>query len=295
MSKSALKVFSDKSESLNYNIPEFPLYIRTGKLEYFDNYQAENHWHFDLEYLLVLSGEIDYFVNGSCVTLKSGQCIFVNSKRMHYGFSTTHTKCTFIAVAIHPSLFIDDKHFIKTYWSSKFNDSMENYRMITSEQATGKRIIKNILTLNEQVTKKQTNPFQFLSLAAELVYLIGEQLHPISTQNHHELSWNYFSNMIEFIYKNYEQKILLSDIAAAGQVCRSNCYNFFKDYANTTPIDFLNQYRLKKSLELLKDTKRSITEIAVSCGFQTSSYYTYNFRTEMGITPKEYRKSLPHL
>ncbi|WP_268878999.1 hypothetical protein [Niallia circulans] len=42
---SALEIFSDSSERVNYNVPGFPLYVRKGRLLHFDKYVATNHWH----------------------------------------------------------------------------------------------------------------------------------------------------------------------------------------------------------------------------------------------------------
>ena len=96
-------------------------------------------------------------------------------------------------------------------------------------------------------------------------------------------------NMISYIYQNYAQKLSLNDIAAAGSICRSKCCRIFKKYLNKTPIDFLNAYRLEVSTRLLTDTAMSITEIALSCGFQSPSYYAELFQHHKGCTPSHYR------
>ena len=43
-------------------------------------------------------------------------------------------------------------------------------------------------------------------------------------------------------------------------------------------------------MELLHDTDMSITEIALSTGFGSASYYAETFRRKLGKSPKEYRK-----
>ena len=40
-----LEVFSDLSEKLHYNLPDFPLYVRKGALAQFHRYAAACHWH----------------------------------------------------------------------------------------------------------------------------------------------------------------------------------------------------------------------------------------------------------
>lgn len=290
MGKASLTIFSDKSEDIDYNFSGFPLYINSGKIEDFTNYAASNHWHYDLEYLYVVSGTLEYFVNGTVISLNSGQCIFVNSRRMHYGYSQNHCHCKFIVIAIHPNLFGNENHLLKNYWTTIFNDLMENFKLYDIKNNDHKALIDLILAMNRFINDGKDNLFYLLAKASELVFLTGETLHPLPSISYSELSWKNFSDMVEYIYQHYDQKLLVDDIANIGDVCRNHCYDLFKRYAQTTPLEFLNNHRLKKSLELLAETNRSITEIAVSCGFQSNSYYTYLFRLSFNRTPKEYRK-----
>lgn len=43
----ALEVYSDLSEKLNYNLPDFPLYVREGRLSHYFRHAAAAHWHLD--------------------------------------------------------------------------------------------------------------------------------------------------------------------------------------------------------------------------------------------------------
>ena len=69
---SELEVFSDLSEKLHYNVPDFPLYARKGTLRQFNRYAAACHWHPDLEFISVLDGQMEYFVNGQIVHVDKG-------------------------------------------------------------------------------------------------------------------------------------------------------------------------------------------------------------------------------
>ncbi|PQP85573.1 hypothetical protein CPT76_35550 [Paenibacillus sp. AR247] len=96
--------------------------------------------------------------------------------------------------------------------------------------------------------------------------------------------------MTGFIHQNYESKITLNDIAAAGTVCRSRCCKLFNTYVGQTPNEYLIRYRIQKSCDMLKETNRSISEIAMACGFQSASYFTFIFRKQLGLVPQDYRK-----
>ncbi|MFQ6951908.1 helix-turn-helix transcriptional regulator [Blautia wexlerae] len=69
----------------------------------------------------------------------------------------------------------------------------------------------------------------------------------------------------------------------------SKCCQIFKHYMQQSPVDFLNAYRLKISCQLLCTTRKSITEIAMLCGFNHLSYFSKYFMECYGCTPREYR------
>ena len=79
------------------------------------------------------------------------------------------------------------------------------------------------------------------------------------------------------------------DGPGAGAVGESKCCQLFRRYFSQTPVEYLNRYRLDKSLALLRETDRSITEIALAVGFGGASYYAELFRRQMGQSPTEYR------
>ena len=91
-------------------------------------------------------------------------------------------------------------------------------------------------------------------------------------------------------YKNYADKISLSDIAEYGNVSISKCSRMFNLYTKHSPIDFLNLYRLEIASNLLRSTDQSISQISSSCGFDQQSYFNRMFKKEYGCTPLAYRK-----
>lgn len=52
------------------------------------------------------------------------------------------------------------------------------------------------------------------------------------------------------------------------------------------------KYRITKSCDMLRETNRTVCDIAITCGFQSPSYSSYVFRSETGLTPQDYRKQI---
>ncbi len=289
MSKN-LEVFSDLSERLNYNLPDFPLYVRKGTLRQFDRYAAECHWHPDLEFISILDGSMEYFVNGRTVLMDPGNGIFVNSKRLHYGFSTDQTDCSFIVVAVHPTLLGEGTHPGKVYLQEKFGSSTDDFILLNVQIPWQREALLSLHQMYDEMYTNPPNPLRLLSQATSLCACIGDHIQPNASQLADDQSWMIFWKMTGYIHRHYDVKISLNDIAATGSVSRSRCCKLFGKYIGQSPNAYLNGYRMMKSCEMLRETNRSIGEIAIACGFQTASYFSYAFRKEMGVVPQDYRK-----
>jgi AraC family transcriptional regulator, melibiose operon regulatory protein len=94
----------DHSENIKYNKKDYPIYIARDLLSSFLDYEADPHWHDDLEFTYILDGEMEYNINGEIVQLNRNEAIFVNSRQIHYGFSSKHKECDFFCVVMNPKL-----------------------------------------------------------------------------------------------------------------------------------------------------------------------------------------------
>lgn len=284
-----LDIFSDLSERLDYNLKNFQLYIKKGALIPFDNYTASCHWHPDLEFIYVLDGYMNFFVNGKTFLLNKGTGIFVNSNRLHYGYSSDRSDCNYIVVCINPSLLGNERWFGKEYWEEKFGSITDDFIELTDRELWHEVILELVKQLYDEM-HGNCNPIRLLSMALSLCANIGDHIEEKNEQTNIDPSWFYVWKMTAYIHENFDSKITLDGIAAAGSVSRSHCCILFGKYIKQSPNTYLNKYRISKSCEMLQQTDRSISEIAISCGFQSASYYTAMFRKELGIVPNEYRK-----
>jgi Transcriptional regulator containing an amidase domain and an AraC-type DNA-binding HTH domain len=287
-----LEVFSDASERINYNIPDYPLYVRKGTLRQFPRYSAECHWHSDLEFISVLNGSMEYYVNGQIVQIDAGCGIFVNSKRLHYGFSTEHKDCSYIVVAIHPSLLGEFTSPGTIFVKEKFGFETEDFILLSSEFSWQEEILLSMNKLFNEYNKNIPNILRLLSEAASMCANIAENIKKYPSRRSDDQTWNIFWEMIEYIHHSYANNVSLDSIAESGLVSRSRCCKLFSKYIGKSPNRYLNEYRITKSCEMLQETNRSIYEISFACGFQTASYFSYVFRQTMEETPQEYRKKV---
>lgn len=279
---------SDYSEILNYNISDFPLYTKKDELNRYDFF-AKAHWHIDLEFIQILDGKMDFFINGKIVHLHTGDGLFINSKRLHYGFSESRNDCKFIVVIISPDLFFKHSLITRNYFSHKFSNNTQDYICLQQTIKWQKQVLNTIEKINYTVTKDSPNALRILSLSADICANVGDHLKSSKYKTENDILQNIVWKMVDYIHRHYYEKITINEIAKSGTVSRSKCCELFKKYLSQSPNNYLILYRIFKAKELLRNTNMSISEVALNCGFYSGSYFTLMFRRETGDTPTGYR------
>ncbi|MBQ8230419.1 MAG: helix-turn-helix transcriptional regulator [Lachnospiraceae bacterium] len=98
-------------------------------------------------------------------------------------------------------------------------------------------------------------------------------------------------NTLKFIYENYMKDLRCHDIANALGYSESHLRSVFKSETGITLAAQINQIRLERAACLLTTTNLSVTEIAFSCGFENSNYFSTAFHNKYHVSPKDYRKN----
>lgn len=99
----------------------------------------------------------------------------------------------------------------------------------------------------------------------------------------------YFSKVLSYIEVNYIETIKIEELAYMCHLSRRQFQRSFKDYFQVTPYEYILNKRMEKAYYLLKESTLSITEIALSCDFGDSNYFSRLFKNRTSKTPNEFR------
>ncbi|MGA2782770.1 MAG: GyrI-like domain-containing protein [Smithella sp.] len=96
---------------------------------------------------------------------------------------------------------------------------------------------------------------------------------------------------IDYIQNHYDEDLNLTKLAEIACFSKFHFHRIFRAMVGETLNDFVQRIRLEKSVQkLTTDLNKSITEIALDCGFSSSQNFAKIFKSHYGITPSIMRK-----
>ena len=98
---------------------------------------------------------------------------------------------------------------------------------------------------------------------------------------------------LEYIKVHSEDaELRISELSRLVEMSEKNFRRIFKELYQKTPYEFLQEYRLEKAEILLANTNKSVSEIALTCGFSDVYSFSHCFKRHRGISPQSYRAHL---
>ncbi|GAB7054529.1 hypothetical protein JCM16163A_12750 [Paenibacillus sp. YK5] len=97
-------------------------------------------------------------------------------------------------------------------------------------------------------------------------------------------------NIMQYIDSHYKENISLKSLGDHFHVSANYISRLFKQEVNRGLFDYINEIRIEKAKELLKDYRYKIYEVAELVGFNSQVHFAIVFHKYVGMAPKEYRK-----
>lgn len=303
------QIITDKSmrELKSHGTPEFPFEYYLDDTRQFDNNFIEWHWHNEFEWLYVQSGSVDCLVGFERFTLEEGDGLFINSKIIHRFESESGAVLPNILFA--PEFIAPAESAIYTeYVKPAILSAVQFY--ILHKSAPEHRTVLNALYTAIQLAADNTPAKTYYTPVADVATGVTNKLEILNTtlylwNNFFRLAGSAFNitadardtmlqtrirTMLSFIASHYQEKISLSDIAASANISKSEALRCFHTAIGSTPVGYLNDYRLSRAKELILSTSDPITNIAFDTGIENTSYFVRSFKKKYGVTPQSLRK-----
>ena len=245
------------------------------------------HKHLRIEINYVKKGNCILHLDQESVSFREGDTMIITSG-VNHTFEAGTEGTTLMQLEFLPEIF---SHFDS---GAKGQITGLTSVMLFSEENRLIKIVNNIRIMqvvqrivNELKQKGQYYHYLVVMYYAELLILIyrymDETYLPICTNES-------LKKAISFIRLNYPSDITITEVAEQAGIGERYLRNLFSRHLNLSPLDYLNQIRINKSIELLRNTGMSVKEICFQCGFKSPQYFSRVFKQQTGITPREILK-----
>nr|WP_206702906.1 AraC family transcriptional regulator [Bacillus sonorensis] len=248
------------------------------------------HWHDEIQFVLILKGVAVFQINEEKIGVQEGDGLFINSGCLHMAEEKDGSDCTYICLNVSPHFVLAEELYSSYVQPYMFSTNL-SYLFLDGNQIWANNILKAVKKINQLV--KQKTPLYEIDITTQLT-LIWKNLIVNGFQLEYDQSERIKSNrmkqMLNWIHLHYAEKITLEDIAKAGQLSRSECCRYFRRMLNKTPLRYVMDYRIQKSLLLLQHPETNVTEVSYQVGFNSTSYFISKFQQAMNMTPLSYKK-----
>ena len=252
-------------------------------------HEMSAHWHSEIEFIRVLSGELTVKLNTNTYKGAAGDVFFVNSQTVH---AATPHSCTYECIVMHLDYFKTEtescRHFIESLYNQEY--------FVTEYAPSSENPFTKAINAFFDAMKEEKEGREFLSLGALynlLGVILSERRYSIlgrGTASASDMNVPKLKKVLSFIRENYASPITLSDMAEKVNMSGKYFCYFFKNMTGKTPNSYLVSYRIERAAQKLLATDESVTEIAYSCGFNDLSYFIKTFKEHKGVSPGVFRR-----
>lgn len=248
-------------------------------------YQMPLHWHLEYELITVLKGEFELSLDGKKTKLKSGDCAWIGDGVVHGGVPSD---CIYECVVFDLGTLLHDTP-VCCESAAKFLRDENGYTCVFKKGTACAELADRIF---ETMEKEQVG-YEWITVGLMwqlMGTLLFEKREKISRISESRAQINRLKNVLTYIRDHYDSAVTLEELAQlAGMSPRYFC-RAFSAVTGKTPIAYLNYYRIEIAGEKLLMTKNTVTDIALSCGFNDASYFSKMFQKQKGVSPVKYRK-----
>ncbi len=288
------KIKTDETlrETVCHGSEEYPFQYYKENIWLFDFHCIDWHWHSEVEFVYIEKGTAEFLIGSGRSVLTEGTGIFINSQVIHR-FESSESVIIPNIVFSPSMLSAEDSLIYRKYIRPLLDSSIESL-IFSPGIPWQKEVLKCLLTVfsvqeNEDMCEIKTAELllKIWGIICENVNISGR----VPSAKASAYTQAQLQIMMQYIHKNYRERITLENIAQTVSVSKSSALNIFNKYLHSSPVSYLVNYRLKRAAKLLASTDGSIYSIARNTGFENVGYFCRKFKGLFGVTPGEYRKA----
>ena len=248
-------------------------------LEFYSHIYAESHLHLDPEVIYVMEGEADITVDDTEYHLTHKDFILINASRRHSYqvnqkslIGSFHLPYRLISAYVKSDVFLVDINSV----TQRDREDLQEIARILEELFLSGYDSKNIFSL-----------YRLYYKLMEVITL--KFIEKSGNESDRPNGGNRLAEIEDYINRNLQQNVSLSELAAHLYLSTSYLSKYFKKHFGANFLDYVNDVRISRALSDIRYTNHSMTKVALSVGFTNLRMFNKVFKAKYGVSPTLYR------
>lgn len=259
--------------------------------------EKQAHFHSTMEITVIVDGEGLFQSNDTGYGFEKGDCFIFDSMEPHNIFSeNAPADLKYLSLNFVPS-------FISSLEMEDFNlQYLEPFYFtdrsckIPHTEVCAQAVLESFYKIQEALYKKEDG--YPLVVKAQLFVMLAQitgyyhKTNPGLNASRRELPvlQTSFTKVLDYIEENLTRDITIDQLSRIAAMNRYYFSTFFKKQMSESPVQYITRKRIRLAIELLKDERLSILEVALRSGFNNAANFNRAFRQFTDSSPSEYRK-----
>ena len=235
-----------------------------------------HHYHNLFEFYFLCEGSCSYFIDNKSYDLKPGDIVLIPNGVIH--------KTKYDAGSHSRKLMIFSKHYIP----KSAIPALSNIRYVYRNENIEPEIREILQKIEDEYKCQDEFSADALKSYLKLLFLLMARNPNLAYKD--GSSSAFIEDAVKYIQKNYASEITLSALAEMHSVSPEHLSRRFKKETGFGFNEYLTLIRLQKAESILSENPGvTVSEVAYSCGFNDSNYFSDRFKKEYGMPPLKFR------
>ncbi|MBE5990206.1 AraC-like DNA-binding protein [Lacrimispora xylanisolvens] len=247
----------------------------------------KSHWHPYYELFYLVSGHCKIFINHSLYYLEPGDMVFITPGEIH---RTTNYSSP---VNERITLSFDQEYLNDMTQSCGYHltDSLFQSSKVSipaGSRSYAEELIQKMVY--EGAGQDGYSPMMMRNYLYELLIFLSrcQEARPVAGKM--EVGEKAIEEAAEYIYHNFGAPLTLNEVAEMIHMSPAYFSRKFKSVTGFGFKEYLTNIRIREAAQQLINTSKSVTDIALECGFGDGNYFGDAFKKIKGVSPRDFRK-----
>lgn len=264
------KILSDK---------EFPIQLFMNQIRKKGQY-FPSHWHEHIELHYIFEGTGDFQCNQQNIRAGKDSLLVINSNEVHIGISERNKLDAIVAI------------FEMDAFSEELANQNIIFQSLIQDDKEIKRLAWALYAENEE--KKLGYKLAAKGILYELITYLARNYAVESLSESESIKRNRnltrLNLVLQYIEEHFTETISNHELAKLIHLSEDRFNHLFKESMGMSPLNYINEIRLKKAMYLLKQKEYTVSEVAIEVGFKDFNHFGRLFRRYYGCTPSSMKK-----